>query len=276
MTLGISTYAYQWRSSERVAQPMRLGDIFDDALRLGLTLVQVCDWAPLEAMDDAALHHVRDLAAARGLTLETGTKGIAPAHLRRYLAIASRLGSTLVRSMLHSPGHQPDREQAQRDLREVMGEFESAGVTLALETYEQVSTPTLVELVDSIDSPNLGICLDPGNVIASLEHPDDVIDRTAAWVRNVHVKDFSFTRDPDMVGFRLAGCPMGEGLLDLNHLLEAVRPHKRGINVVIEQWCPWQGDAEETMRVEAAWVEHAVRYLRAFPEITGPLDAPAL
>ena len=276
MTLGISTYAYQWRCSERTTRPMDLEEVFDDAVRLGLTLVQICDWAALETTEDDGLDRLRELATARGLTLETGTKGIAPDHLRRYLHITSRLGSTVLRSMLHSPSHRPDRDQAERELTEVMDEFAAAGVTLALETYEQVATPTLVAIVDSIDSPYLGICLDPGNVIASLEHPDDVIERTAARVRNVHVKDFAFTRSPDMVGFRLAGAPMGQGMLDLDHLLRAVRPHERGINLVIEQWCPWQGDAERTTQVEAEWVEHAVRYLTAFPGVTAPRAAAAV
>lgn len=47
--------------------------------------------------------------------------------------------------------------------------------TRGLETYEQVKTSTLLEVVDAIDSQALGICLDPGNCVAVLEHPCDVI-----------------------------------------------------------------------------------------------------
>lgn len=240
---------------------MTLTQIFDDAAHLGLTLVQVCDWAPLASMTGRELDEVRTAAEHRGLTLEAGTKGVAPDHLRAHLRIAQQLGSSLLRSMLHSPEYQPNRAQAEADLREVLGEFEAAGVVLALETYEQVPTATVVEIVDAIDSPWLGICLDPGNVIAALEHPDDVIDMTASRVANVHVKDFAFTRNADMVGFRLAGAPMGQGLLDYAHLRRAVDPDRRGINLVIEQWVPWQGDSESTIMCEARWAEHAVQYL---------------
>ena len=166
--------------------------------------------------------------------------------------------------MLHSPEYQPDRVQAEADLRAVLPEFERAEVSLALETYEQVPTATVVEIVDAIDSDNLGICLDPGNVIAALEHPDDVIDMTAARVLNVHVKDFAFTRNSDMVGFRLAGVPMGQGLLDYGHLLRAVEPDRRGINLIIEQWVPWQADIEDTVALETSWVQHAVDYLNGW------------
>nr|BFF24635.1 hypothetical protein GCM10025732_26000 [Glycomyces mayteni] len=44
-------------------------------------------------------------------------------------------------------------------------------MTLALETYEQVATEKLVELVSAAGSPNIGVCLDPANVVARLEHP---------------------------------------------------------------------------------------------------------
>ena len=81
----------------------------------------------------------------------------------------------------------------------MIGDYEQAGVTLALETYEQVPTAALIELVTTIDSPRLGICLDPGNTVANLEHPDDVTRRCAPYVKNWHVKDFDFTRSPGWV-----------------------------------------------------------------------------
>lgn len=266
MTLGISTYAYQWRTDLTAERPWSLLDILDDARRLGLGLVQVCDWAPLERMSDPELGALRAAADERGLGLETGTKGIAPAHLLRHLSIAEKLGTRLLRSMLHTPDYRPDPDQAEADLRAVLPEFERRGISLALETYEQVPTRTLVGIVDALDSPNLGVCLDPGNVVASLEHPADTIRITAHRVLNVHLKDFAFRRSPDMVGFRFAGVRMGEGLLDYDGLIGAIRPEERGVNRIIEQWCPWQGSSGETIRVETEWAEHAVRWLQTRAE----------
>lgn len=262
MTLGISTYAYLWRTSPRQERPMTLEDVFDDAVRLGLDLVQVCDWPSLDAMDDAALASVRAAADERGLALETGTRGVDPDHLRRHLHVATRLGARLVRSMAGTPSRPPDLDFARVALREVAPELESAGVALALETYEQIPTTDLVALVDEVASPNVGICLDPGNVVGAFEHPGHVIDLAAPRTLNVHVKDFSFARNPDMVGFRLVGAPLGEGRLELDHLLAAVRPAERDVNLVIEQWCPWQDDARATGDLEAQWCERSVRVLR--------------
>ena len=64
-------------------------------------------------------------------------------------------------------------------------------------------------------------------------------------MRNLHVKDFAFTRQDGWVGFTYAGAPLGEGLLDYDHMRRAVRPDERGINQIIEHWLPWQGDARD-------------------------------
>lgn len=167
--------------------------------------------------------------------------------------------------MLFSPDSRPPLPEAERFLREIVPTFEAAGVTLALETYEQVATADLVTLVETIGSPQLGICLDPGNVVARLERPRDCVEATAALVAGVHVKDFAFARQPGWVGFTYSGARMGEGLHDYAHLLETVRPREGGINEIVEHWLPWRGDPETTIAMERDWTRATVDYLRRTP-----------
>jgi 3-oxoisoapionate decarboxylase len=143
-----------------------------------------------------------------------------------------------------------------------MPEYEAAGVTLALETYEQVSTAELVRTVTKIGSANLGICLDPANTVANLEHPDDVTARCAPYVKNWHVKDFDFTRSPGWIGFQYSGAPIGTGRLDYDGIRAAIRPDERDINQIIEFWVPWQGSADATIRTERDWTELTIDYIR--------------
>ena len=142
-----------------------------------------------------------------------------------------------------------------------MPAFVEQNVKLALETYEQVPTRTILDAVERVDSPWLGICLDPGNCVAALEHPTQVIDMTANRVLNLHVKDFSFSRRDGWVGFTFAGCPMGEGLLDYDYMKARVRPNERQINQIIEHWLPWQQDAATTCALEDQWTRHNLNYL---------------
>ena len=143
-----------------------------------------------------------------------------------------------------------------------MPAYESAGVSLALETYEQLSSSDLVTLVEVVGSPNLGICLDPANCVAALEHPRAVIDRCAPYVKNLHVKDFAFTRRGGWVGFTLEGVELGTGLLDLDYLLRTVQPEARGINCIIEHWLTWHEDFAETARLENLWNARNLARLR--------------
>lgn len=260
--LGISTYAYLWRGSERAPAPMSLEEMLDDAAALGADAFQICDWSALAGMTAPALVSVREHAAERGLALEVGTRGTSPEVLERHLEIASLLGSRMLRSMWTAGDDRPTAAEVERRVRSLLPRLHDAGVSLALETYEQVSTHDLVALVESIGDPAVGICLDPANTVANLELPGDVVERCAPYVLDWHVKDFDFVRQEGWVGFSLVGVRMGSGRLPYERMLDALRPAERGIAQIVEHWLPWRGDAATTLAEEADWTAHAMRVMR--------------
>jgi sugar phosphate isomerase/epimerase len=263
MTVGLSTYAFFWQWQPTAQHPLDLFDLVDKTAAFDVKLFQICDYPKIEAFPDGEVDRLHRAASSEGVALELGTRGVRPDHLRRYLALARELEVTLVRSMLNTADHSPTSSEAVSMLRQIIPAYEQAGVTLALETYEQVPVATLVDIIEQVSSPNLGICLDPGNCVAALELPTDTIARTAPYVRNLHVKDFAFTRKDGWVGFTFAGCPLGEGLLDYDAMIGAVRPNERGINQIVEHWLPWQGDSATTIALEDQWTLHNLNYLRS-------------
>jgi len=263
VTIGLSSFAYYWRLSPAVSQPWSLADAIEHAAGLGVRLFQICDYAPLESMSDPELEALRRLASDHGVSIELGTKGIGIAHLRRYLYIASLLDASLLRTMLHTVDHKPDVAEATGLLRELLPELVGQGVTLALETYEQVPTSTLVQIVRSINHQNVGICSDPANAVAALETPNSVIDAVAPYVVNMHIKDFAFSRRDGWVGFTYSGARLGEGLLDYGHMVRTISPNSRGINQIVEHWLPWQENEEETLAAEDQWTQHSLNYIRS-------------
>jgi 3-oxoisoapionate decarboxylase len=46
-------------------------------------------------------------------------------------------------------------------------------------------------------------------------------------------------------------------------MIDAVRPHERGVNSIIEHWLPWQGDSETTCALEDRWTLSNLHYLRS-------------
>jgi 3-oxoisoapionate decarboxylase len=263
MAIGLSTYAFFWRISERVERPLTLHDMLEQTHESGCSVFQICDYCRLETMSAAELAAVGRTAKQLGIQLELGTRGVTLDHLRRYLGFAEQLDVTLVRSMVNTAEYRPTDDEAIDLLTRAAPEYAERGVTLALETYEQVPSARLVGLVEAVGSEHVGICLDPANCVAGLELPTDVVARSAPYVKNWHVKDFAFTRQAGWVGFTLAGCPLGDGLLDYDGVVAAIRPAANDINQIVEHWLPWQADAETTCALESQWTQHNVNYLRS-------------
>ncbi|WP_432544689.1 sugar phosphate isomerase/epimerase family protein [Kineococcus sp. SYSU DK002] len=268
MAIGVSTYAYQHRGDPSAPEPVPLLAMLHEIADLGGQVFQVCDHPDLEALTPEGAAELRAAAAERGLVLETGTRGTRPGHLRKHLALARSLGAVTVRSMafavVDGVDDRPTHPEVVERLRTVVPEYEAAGVTLGLETYEQLTTAELLAIVEAVDSPHLGIVLDPANCLANLEHPRDVVRRLAHRVVNIHVKDFAFTRREGWAGFTLASCPLGEGQLDYRDLLDVVRPDPARVHQVLEHWLVPQGDPAATRATEADWTARSLRTLASY------------
>ena len=220
MAIGLSTYAFFWRSSERVEHPLTLHDMLEAHPRQRLL-----------SAADLRLHAAGD-ALARGTGCSRSDRRRArdparaghPRHQSRAPAPLSRHRRPIGRDAgavdaEHRRPHGRPKPKPSSLLAQAVPEYAERGVTLALETYEQVPSAQLVRIVEAVGSETLGICLDPANCVAGLELPTDVVSRTAPYVKNWHVKDFAFTRQAGWVGFTLTGCPLGEGLLDYDSVV---------------------------------------------------------
>lgn len=277
MKIGIGTYSLFWEFEGRNPDPLDIPGMVDRAARLGCEVFQICDDPRLEDLDAAQLRELRDRAELLGVELELGTRTIDPAHLHRYIDLAGALGARTLRSMIQAQEIEAGPAAAVTALRAALPRLEEAGVTLALETYEQVPTSTLLAVVEELDSPHVGICLDPANCVSALEHPKDVVEACAPRTANLHVKDFAFARQEGWVGFTYSGAPLGEGLLDLDHELGAVYEGTRAPSAaplmpsaIVEHWLPWQGDLATTLATERAWTDRTLAALRAWREAHRP------
>ena len=276
MKIGIGTYSLFWELPANNPEPLSIAGMIDRASQLGCEVFQVCDDPRIEEFDAGALQDLRERAELLGIELELGTRAIGREHLGRYLDIAECLGARTLRSMIQSQEIADGQEAAVAELRATLPRLEAAGITLALETYEQLPTAALLEIIAEVDSPLVGVCLDPANCVSALEHPKDVVESCAARTVNLHVKDFAFARQEGWVGFTYSGAPLGEGLLDLDHELAAVygdqssgrapSAGERAPSAIVEHWLPWQGDLATTVETERAWTDRTLARLRDWRE----------
>jgi len=261
MRLGIGSYAYRWAvgtSTFQPKQPLLLPEMIMGTAALGCTLLQIADSEELVTMSRTQLKELRGLAADHNVHLQLGTSGATVDRLNTYLAIAIELKADVVRLVLHSPGIDPASDVVCKILTQSAQAYADAGVTIAVENHFLMPSQKLASLIEQVDSPAVGICLDTANSIICHEWPMQTISTLAPYVRNVHLKDYRLEPHPEGVGGRIVGAPLGDGLLDVNAVLAVLRGHDRGdLGVIIEQWCPLGSDEETTIRMETKWREQS-------------------
>ncbi len=103
---------------------------------------------------------------------------------------------------------------------------------LAIENHKDFRTPELIELLERLDSPQIGVCIDTGNNLALLEDPMETIEALAPWAFSTHLKDMAVERYAD--GFLLSEVPLGQGFLDLPRIVRTLRRARPEINFNLE------------------------------------------
>jgi sugar phosphate isomerase/epimerase len=208
------------------------------------------------------LDRLAQRAVDLGMAIEVGTRGIAPDHLRTYLELAVCFRSPIVRVVVDTADCHPSEAEVVATLRALMSAFERAGVCLAVENHDRFKAQALARIIDQVDSPNVGVCLDTVNSFGALEGPEQVVRELGPWVVNLHVKDFAVHRLGHMMGFAIEGRPAGQGRLDVPWLLRTLRDLGRDPNAILELWTPPEDDLAATIAKEGRWAAESVAYLR--------------
>ena len=161
--------------------------------------------------------------------------------------------------MLYAPSRAPSPRRPAHMLRAALPAYEAAGVTLALETYEQVATADLVGLVDASAARTWASASTPPTSSPASRRPRDAVEPSRRYVAE-RARQGLRVRPPGRLGrLHLLRRPMGERPARLPAPAGDRPAHERGINEIVEHWLPWQGDPETTIRTEREWTQHHPR-----------------
>ena len=123
--------------------------------------------------------------------------------------------------------HGPWLRECTQFWRQEIRRWADAGIQIVLENDFQDSPDLLVQLVDIVDSPFLGLCLDIGH-----QHAFSTLD-AAEWVRrmdkrlyHVHLHDNDRTGDHHW--------PLGRGTICFEPLYESIQRHAPGATLSVE------------------------------------------
>jgi len=268
--LGLGSYGMAWAIGVPgfpVRAPLDAFGLLARAAEWRLGLVQFADNLPLDRMASGELAALRERAERDGMALEVGMRGLQEDAVVRYLEIAGRLGSAILRAVIDAPGFEPTPDEVVAVLRRLVPSLTRAGVTLAIENHDRFASAVLAEMVRAATSPRVGVCLDTVNSFGALEGPAAVVETLGPLTVNLHLKDFTVRRADHKMGFAVEGAPAGRGRLDIPWLLRRLQAMGRDPNAILELWVAPEGDIERTVAKELQWAEQSLAYLRPlFPD----------
>ena len=110
--------------------------------------------------------------------------------------------------------------------------FRRASIALGLETGQETA-PVLVDLLQKLNRPNVGVNFDPANMILyDKGNPIEALRTLGPWIRQVHIKDARRTKVPGTWGEEVV---VGTGEVDWPAFFATLQELKFTGRLVIER-----------------------------------------
>ncbi len=226
MLLGIDnwSFSFAWgmRREFRPARPLRCQGLLRWVKENNLKGAQVGvgDMPPLGSADFIKL---KEEIAEAGLFWEVSA-GMVKDEARVFQALeyAVALNCRVVRAYMEGFGIQFKHDADSLDdyvadcishIKHLVPEFERRETALCLENHGGLRLRHMRRVLASIPSNRLGLNLDTGNAVLTMEDPLEVVRELAPRTYTAHLKDWNLVRTPD--GIIARGCALGEGVIDL-------------------------------------------------------------
>jgi len=265
MKLGISSYSFTWAVGVKGNYPAkRLTelDLLDLANELNVGLVQIADNMPLHKMPEERFVNLLKKANEYHIVLETGANVMTESNLERYILLAEKMGSRILRFAIDGKDYHPGVSEIIPIIMNAEQELKSRNIVLALENHDRLFASDFINIVEKVGSPHVGLCLDCANSLGLGEGFHEVVKELAPYTVNFHLKEVYIKRKYHMMGFDVEGRPFGEGCLPLEWMLEQLPPKCK--TAILEQWTPPEESIEKTIEKERVWAEKSLSYLSKY------------
>jgi sugar phosphate isomerase/epimerase len=181
-------------------------------------------------LEDDHLKQVREHAEKLGIQIEIGMRSICPTstlfdakagtaeeQLTRMLHAARVVGSPIVRCVLGSMADRQPPAYIAGHIRDTVGVLKSlrsrvldSGLKIAIENHAgDMQARELKSLIEEAGPDFVGVCLDSGNPLWTIEDPHLTLETLHPYVLTSHVRDTALWRVPE--GAAVQWVRMGEG-----------------------------------------------------------------
>ena len=257
-------------------------DIFglmDEAKKLGLDGLHLTA-ADLGATDSGHLQDVRRAAEERDLFLEYNFSLDASAYddrlthtIEEGIAIAETIGSDIgkISMDIHRPhpvcgsAFHPEvipqlEDVAQRAAAAALV-AQNAGVRLCLENHTEAFSDEVLWIINRVNHPYVGGCVDTNNSLMVGEDPLTAIRKLAPVSYTNHFSDHRIVFD--QYGCRITGVATGSGDVPMREAYQIIKanPNMKRLNIEVE-FDPGTDGREEARRREYQAVVDSIRFTR--------------
>lgn len=265
MKLGISSYTYTWAvgvPGSLPADPLTEMDLLEKARSLGLNVVQIADNLPLHNLPDDRIEAFVKLASGYNIEIEAGSNKMTLENLEKYILIAEKLKSGILRFVIDGDGFAPSLPEIVAIIRSAEPELRKRKIILALENHDRLFSHEFRSVIETVASRYVGICLDCANSLGAGEGIKEVVGNLAPYVVNFHLKEISIKRKYHRMGFDVEGVPFGKGILPLPWILNQLTEKCR--TAILELWTPPEESIAGTIEKEERWANESIAWLKAY------------
>ncbi len=286
MKLGLHTYTlHLWGLGQNwgiQADPrpkvMTLMELMDRAVEWKLDGLHItgCD---LETKDDARLEEVKQAALTRNLYLEynfSRDEEFDPRltdTLEEGITIARKIGADLAKFSLDIRRPRPlygssFHPKVMRQLCDVYDEIltilpllEETSIRLALENHTETFADEVIWLIEQVNHPLVGACVDTVNSMGVLENPETAVKKLAPYAFSNHFCDHKLSRD--QFGIRFHGVALGDGDIDCFKTYNIIREQSPTDRITFEiEWDMGEDTMEVAREKEMAACIKSIKYAR--------------
>jgi len=247
MLLGVDSWSFSFACGVRdvkPAKPMTADGILAKVRPWGLKGAQV-GLGDMPTLASSEFASFRKAIEEHGLYWEISAGMVQDEKgVLRAMEYNAAMGSKIVRAFMEGFGIQFQLQGAALDdyvssaiahIKNLLPEFERRGMYLCLENHGGLRMRHIRRVLKTFPSEHLGLNLDTGNPLLTLEDPVEVVGELAPRTYTCHLKDWNLLRAED--GLVVRGCALGDGVVDLKAVVESLRtraPHDRPLHLNIE------------------------------------------
>ncbi|MBT8332238.1 MAG: TIM barrel protein, partial [Deltaproteobacteria bacterium] len=138
---------------------------------------------------------------------------------------------------------------------------QDAGINITVENHCDSFSEEILWLLDRVDHPAVGACIDTVNALMVTEDPMQAIENLAPRAFTNHFRDdrIEFQR----YGFKLTGAAVGEGDIDMKRAYDIFknRSGMRRINIETEMDIPLD-NMQKALQMEKDTIARSIRFCR--------------